>query len=55
MCWSRGWRGQGLGPQIELHKALGFFNGHDPLENHKATIPAFNVGHHQTARKTPFK
>ena len=29
----------------ENHKAIGFLskNGQDPLENHKATKPAFNV------------
>ena len=28
------------------HKAIGFFSntGLDPLENHKATKPAFNIG-----------
>ena len=30
--------------------------GPDPLENHKAIKPAFNVlGHHRLANETPFK
>ena len=41
-------RGMGSGSHLENHKAIGqgFLNntGPDPLKNHKATKPAFNVG-----------
>ena len=39
--------GQGLlTPTLENNKKIGFLsnNGPDPLKNHKATKPAFNVG-----------
>ena len=47
----RGSRGGGTGgtdphpPHLENHKAIGFLSniGPDPLENHKATKPAFNI------------
>ena len=45
MCGSRvGHRGSR--PSLENHKNLGFVSnsGPDPLKNHKATEPAFNVG-----------
>ena len=49
--------GQGVRTPLENHKNIGFFSntGPDPLKNHKATKPAFNVGPLQHARKTPFK
>ena len=43
-------RGQGIWtpppPPLKNHKNIGFFSktGSDPLKNHKATKPAFNVG-----------
>ena len=40
-------RGQGSGPPNgESHKNIGFLSnsGQDPLKNHKAVNPAFNVG-----------
>ena len=45
-------RGGGVGPggqdppPLKNHKNIGFLSntGSDPLENHKATKPAFNVG-----------
>ena len=45
----RGSRGGTVGPDPpppENHKNIGFLgnNGQDPLENHKAARPAFNVG-----------
>ena len=45
MCGSR--EGKGFGsPLLKNHKAIGFLSniGVDPLENHKTTKPAFNVG-----------
>ena len=37
---------EGLDPLMENHKAVGFLKktGPDPIENHKTTHPAFNVG-----------
>ena len=34
------------GAPLENHQAIGFLNntGPDPLKNHKATKPAFNIG-----------
>ena len=63
----RGFRGVRTPPPPENHKTLGFLNntGLDPLKNHKATKPAFNVGvepssarqrnaiHHRHASETP--
>ena len=42
---------------LENRKAIGFLSntGPDPLENHKATKPAFNVGPSSPANETPFK
>ena len=48
MHGSRGGRQGGLEhpPPLENYKAIGFLSntGSDPLENHKATKPAINVG-----------
>ena len=46
MCGSRGGGDRGSGPHLENHKNIGFLSnpGTDPLKNHKATKPAFNVG-----------
>ena len=48
MGGSRGGGGGGRGSGLPLknHKKIGFLNntGLDPLKNHKATKPAFNVG-----------
>ena len=47
MCGSRGGGGgQGVRTPLKNHKNIGFLSntGPDPLENHKATKPAFNVG-----------
>ena len=42
---SRGGRGHGFRTPLENHKNIGFLsNNPDPLKNHKATKPAFNVG-----------
>ena len=40
-----GWD-RGVQTSLEYHKAIGFLSntGPDPMENHKATKPAFNVG-----------
>ena len=37
---------RGSGPSLKNHKNIGFLSntGPDPLKNHKATKPAFNVG-----------
>ena len=46
------------GPHLKNHKNIGFLcnTGLDPLENHKATKPAFNMlNHHWHASKMPFK
>ena len=45
MCGSRG------GGPPEKSQNIGFLSntGQNPLKNHKATKPAFNVGHHQPA------
>ena len=41
----RGGGDRGSGPPLKNHKTLGFLSntGPDPLKNHKATKPAFNV------------
>ena len=52
---SRG--GQVVRPPLwEITKNIGFLSntGPDPLKNHKATKPAFNVGYHRHASETPF-
>ena len=38
--------GRGSVPPLKNHKNIGFLSntGTDPLKNHKATKPAFNVG-----------
>ena len=38
--------GQGFLTPLKIHKNIGFLNntGPDPLQFHKATKPAFNVG-----------
>ena len=44
---SEGWGGGTGGPYLlKNHKNIGFLSntGPDPLKNHKATKPAFNVG-----------
>ena len=43
---SRGGGGQGVGTPLKNHTNLGFLSntGPDPLKNHKATKPEFNVG-----------
>ena len=43
---SRGGQGVRTPPPLKYHKAIGFLSntGPDPLENHKATMPAFYVG-----------
>ena len=43
---SRGEGGRGSVIPLKSHKHIGFHSntGPDPLENHKATKPAFNVG-----------
>ena len=44
MHGSRG--GTGVRTTLKIHKGIGFLSntGLDPLKNHKATKPAFNVG-----------
>ena len=46
MGGSRGEEDRGFGSPLEKHKSIGFLinTGSDPLKNHKATRPAFNVG-----------
>ena len=46
MCRSRGGGDRGPDPSPEKSKKIGFFSntGVDPLKNHKATKPAFNIG-----------
>ena len=46
MCGSRGGQGVWIHPPPKNHKKIGFSSnaGLDPLKNHKATKPAFNVG-----------
>ena len=50
VLWGGGWAdqergGRGTGPTPENHKNIGFRSnsGPDPLKNHKAAEPAFNV------------
>ena len=47
---------EGPDPLLENHNNLGLLSntGLDPLKNHKATKPAFNVGHHWPASEMPF-
>ena len=44
-------------PPLKNHKNIGFLRntGADPLKNHKATKPAFNVGPSRFTSKMPFK
>ena len=44
-------------PFVKSQKNIGFLSntGLNPLENHKATKLAFNVGHHRPASETPLK
>ena len=44
-------------PTLKYHKNIEFLShsGLDPLKNHKATKPAFIVGHYRPASKTPLK
>ena len=46
MRGSRGGRETGVRIPLKTHKNIGFLSniGLDPLKNHKATNPAFNVG-----------
>ena len=46
MCGSRGGGGRGSGPPSKNSKNIGFLSnsGPDPLTNHEATKPVFNVG-----------
>ena len=55
MCGSRG-GGRGSAPP-EKSRNIGDLShsGPDPLKNHEATEPAFNVGPLQHASKMPFK
>ena len=41
-------------PLLKNQKAIGFLSNTcpDPRKNHKASMPAFNVGHHQSASET---
>ena len=60
MCGSRGRRAGGVNPPPpEKTQNIGVSGntGLDPLKNHKATKPAFNVrpDDHRHASKTPFK
>ena len=49
--------GQGVQTPPEKSQNIGFPSntGPDPLKNHKATKPAFNVGPPSAASETPFK
>ena len=56
MGGSRGGGGAGgPDPTLKNHKNIGFLSntGPDPLKNHKATKPAFNVEYHRLANETP--
>ena len=58
ICRSRGGTGgSGPPPPEKITKNKGFLSntGLDPLKNHKATEPTFNVGPSPAASKTPFK
>ena len=48
---------RGYGPHSKNHKNVGFLTETDldPLENHKATKLAFNVGPYRPTSETPFK
>ena len=52
----RGGGGRGRTP-LKITKNIGFFSntGPDPLKNHKAAKPAFNVGHYRSASETSFQ
>ena len=58
MGGSRGGGGQGVRTTSEKSHKIGFLSntGPDPLKNHKATKPAFNVGQSSSpVSETPFK
>ena len=58
MGGSRGGGGQGVRTPLKNHKNIGFLSntGPDPLKNHKATKPTFNVGQSSApVSETPFK
>ena len=46
-------RGEGVWTPMNYHKNLGFLSitGPEPLENHKATKPPFNVGPSSTRQR----
>ena len=55
MCGSRGGL-TGVGPPGKSQSYRVPYNtGSDPLKNHKAINPAFNVGPHWPASEMPFK
>ena len=49
--------GHGVRTPLKNHKNIGFLSNTspDPLKNHKATKPAFSLGHYWHASETPFK
>ena len=49
--------GSGPPPPPESKKNMGFLSNTDPdpLKNHKATKPAFNLGNYRQASGTPFR
>ena len=58
MCGSRGGGGgQGVWTPLKNHKNIGFPSntGLDPLKNHKATKPAFNVEPSSTRQQNAFR
>ena len=56
VSWAYPEGGRGPGPH-EKSQNIGLLTncGQDPLKNHQATKPEFNVGHHQHTSETPFK
>ena len=60
MCGSIGGGGGGAGgpdPPLNNHKIQGFLSntGQDPMKNHKAAKPTFNLGLQRHASETPFE
>ena len=57
MRGSRRGGGQGVRTPSEKSRNIGFLCSTVPIppKNHKATKPAFNVGHHRPATETPFQ
>ena len=56
--WADPEGGQGVLTPLKNHKNIGFLSntGSDPLKNHKATKPTFNVGQSSApVSETPFK